>query len=605
MALNAPSYGQDDSGGPRVQAGILPVARMDPNAPLEAFGGGALPEQQFKSAGEIGNAVTQGADMAQRLALQEQYQQDHTQTLAANLKADDLRSTLTEQLAQLHGPDAITQAPKLSDQFTQGLQEIKGFLTPRQQEMFEGLQQSQIMDFGHTVKTHVLQENAAWTKEVQAGTVNNLITDSGQNPDDTARILANRNIIKATAAAGAAKAGAQFTANGDGTYTAADAGSANVLGREMLEATSGLHLAVIQADVNNGNVRKATNWFNQYKDEIDPRHYEAVDTWLREGGTRVDAQNIVNQAMNRFATVGSVDDAGQNAKDFILGATQDQATQQLALNQFQSQAAARERQESDVRAQATAKAVQYVQKNGVTLAQTGFDPVTWAGFDDNQRATLQRMATLQSPTGALVKTDDKAFADYASLKPADIVGLSEGDLMSKYVSRMSKGDGEIALSEWKAGREGVTNPKLLSAAQIKTIGFQNFKQINNVESGVQTPAQLDDDAKASYGKFMPALQSAVDTYEKVDLGGKRIANSQEVQKIADDLSIKTSYDGMFGWPNSAPNVHGYEDETLNQIPPYELQGIVAAMRQSGKIQPTSANIRAAFTALHAGDNNAP
>ena len=58
-----------------------------------------------------------------------------------------------------------------------------------------------------------------------------------------------------------------------------------------------------------------------------------------------------------FAAAGRLIDAGQNAKDFILGATQDQATQQLALNQFQSQAAARERQESDVRAQATAKAM--------------------------------------------------------------------------------------------------------------------------------------------------------------------------------------------------------------------------------------------------------
>lgn len=247
----------------------------------------------------------------------------------------------------------------------------------------------------------------------------------------------------------------------------------------------------------------------------------------------------------------------------------------------------------------------------------------------NIREASQRKAqddTLSSVYANVSKTGSLSSGDRARLVNA---GLADHiDDVTNFAGNLARG--VEPNTDWKLWYDIVSDPAKLRGANLmlyrSRLGDTEFKQLTAMQGELNKPDDTkgavittindvvkqgaidagilpgrgnpnDDQAKA-FGSFQREVTTRVRAFEATQLGGKRAANPDEVQKVVDGITMDKAYWDGWGMDSQKPVYNmtdaerqtayvkvGAEEVKLSAIPQSQRQRIIQALSSRG--QPVS------------------
>jgi hypothetical protein len=184
------------------------------------------------------------------------------------------------------------------------------------------------------------------------------------------------------------------------------------------------------------------------------------------------------------------------------------------------------------------------------------------------------------------------------LKPADLAGLDHEAFVTQYWSKANTADRNQMMASWKSAQQSVSDPKAVSDSVINSTAKDSFVKAFGLNAG-DTVSKWAEDDRASYANFTRDMKVAVHDFEVNDLGGARKANTKEIQKIADDMTIKTKESSWLGLHPASYAFQGIDalpDEDQKRFYS-DMPSMKAALRAEGQ-PPTTVNLLKLYQSVH-------
>jgi hypothetical protein len=206
------------------------------------------------------------------------------------------------------------------------------------------------------------------------------------------------------------------------------------------------------------------------------------------------------------------------------------ATAERVRQEFSMREQAKHQNEDDLYLQAT----NLVDKNQGIAARDAVPPSTWLQLPLDKRRALEERA--QDPVN-----NDKVWLDFLDKSPDQLAQMKRSDFESQYWVSLDKSHRSRAETMWNQAQDSQSkarlDPKLTS-----TLSFNERVEGSLRTSGIVSPtkqkSKFSKDEATTYAQFEQAAAKQVENFELNDLGGKRKATGEEVQKIIDDMTIK-------------------------------------------------------------------
>lgn len=542
--------------GPQVAPNALPDARLSPNAPLEAFGGGnaapqdmlggftrgavAIYEDEKRKADEI--AITD-AD-AKLTAAQTQLlygTQDNPQSGALNRM----------------GKDSFTTPEDVQSSWNKATADIMSGLTNDTQRMVvDRMAKGRFGEMNGQVQQHLATQRDRYDQETTDGLVkqeSDLALKNYQQPD-----LVEGSIARQQEA---------LTA-----YASRHSGLPDGwLKQRIAQVTSQTYTGVIHQLIDDKNMLAAKSYFADHESDISGSDAGPLRVALKQGSILGAAQQASDSIMSHYTN-----DAAAYAEAKQI---QDPEVREATTQQIQREIARREKSISDAGEQISQQAVNIIQQ---THNWQSVPTSIWSQLKVSQRGELVDYAKKLSG-GEAVKTDLQTYYDLRT--QASTPALQDQFLklnLPDYINKLSPTDFEEITGIQASLRQN--DGKSIA----KLDGYRTVDQV--VKDGLNgaginpNPKGGTDQAK-NVASFHRQVDEQVAAFEQRT--GKK-AGADDAQHIVDNLLVQgvVSGSGFFGHFQTTKRVYEAapgESLTFNigDIPKTDRQQIESALRRRG------------------------
>lgn len=255
-----PSYGDR-----KVQQAPLPGARLNPGAPVEAFGGGASLDRRTQAANSL-------AGEAQKLIIEEKDRADQVAVLDADSQLSELETRLQYDpktgAMNRRGRDAFGLPDEVKTEWEKGTQEIeKSLFNANQRLAFKRMSGSRWASLDSNIQRHVSTQIKEFDNETTSSYLENERDAAAKNFNDHDRV--GLSIARQTAAL-------------------QDHAQRNGLPEEWItnkagEAASKTHMAVLDQMVSAGLYKEAKGYFDEYHGALTAGDSAAAQRTVEKG----------------------------------------------------------------------------------------------------------------------------------------------------------------------------------------------------------------------------------------------------------------------------------------------------------------------------------
>lgn len=492
-----------------VRQAALPAVRKTATPGVEAFGGGASLEK-LTNAG-LG-LIDKGGDIFQKEMMEQKKQADQVAFMSADQKLSELETNTQIEVQKMRGENALGAPEYVTDKWKKGVDEVrKNLANDDQRAAFDRSSASRYDSLHRNTVMHVAKQAEALDDEKTKGYIETAKNAATVNASDPARVAQEVQRTQGATADWLKR---------KGIPVGSDAHKA-----EMIKATSPIYTAVINRLITDNQTPQAKQYFEQVKDVMDQDDRDKVSKFLKHSSVLAEAQvaakDITSKYSNMTAALKDIDkikdpEVQEKAKDLVKErfTLMEQGKKQFKDGLYESMAKKLEKT-----------------KDFIGLQN---DP-NWLTLDANQRSALQTRynAVVQ---GVDRPTNNKKFVEFLFLSQGQLASMSQSDYEANYRQHFSNADQSKADSDITAAKKGDEKNQLLSPFSSYKDRFDDTLRSKDIVDP-SNPKKSDSDA-IKYSQLALAARKRVEDFEQIDLGGKRRATGEEIQKILDDMVVK-------------------------------------------------------------------
>jgi hypothetical protein len=568
--MEAPTYGQ-----PKVEPAQEGGARFTDDATPSSFGGGPTLEQ-------AGAAVDSVAQEATRIGETAWHQANQVKVLDADRQMNDLESQIIydkdKGLLAQRGQGAAAAFGPAMDQLKAGADKIASGLSNDEQRIaFTQMANSRRFMVERVGQRYVDQELKRYDDETMTAGVNNA-RDMAIKAFDDPHIVEDQLGKQEAILVDYAKR------NGKGQ---------DWLNERITDSWSKTHLGVIHQYLAGGADQPAQAYFDKNKAELSGPDMIAAKHGLEEGTLRGESQR---KADDILATAKDRNDALQVLRDNVDDPKLRDMTEDRINKFFGEQKQAQAEAQKDV----YEKAALLVDQNPSKDVRQLVDPSSWSAMTAEQREALQRRA--EDPPN-----NDKKWLDFIDLSPTQMQGLSRADFETQYWSSFDRVHRGRAESLWESAQDGRRQSAALSSKLTFEKRVDDTIRTSGLIPATSALKDLTNDQRTMYAQFEQAAASQVEQFETQDLGGRRKATGDEVQKILDGMVTKKVFiEKSWSRDPQKPAATVTDDERgrayvpLSSVPQKDRATIENLMRSSSR-RVTPDKVQRAYAAYLIGD----
>lgn len=501
-----PRYGDAQVRDQAIQPG-----RVNTQAPIEAFGGGAGVDRQFAT----GRAMI---DDAQKIVVEEKQKADDAVIQSKYAKAVEEKNRQVydpkEGVVARRGRDGLGVVDEFKPKYKKFLDDLESDLTPDQKAMFRKMRVREELEFDGLLNRHMSQESDRLQDDSFKSLITTMQDDTVQNFDVEGKVAGNLGIMKGAAAERARVLGM------DAPQTQAF----------IADIESKTHVGVLSRMLANGDDLRAKGYFDANKAGLRGQDLTSVERALEEGSLRGESQRqadaIMFKAPDRVSAMAHV----TNIKDPKL---RDEVERRVNHHFAQLKQI-----EADQKEQSMLNATNIIEK---TKDFDKVPPQVVAGLTVSERNGLRNYAD-SLREGKKPATE---WATYYELKTLASTAATRDSFLRKnlMVYRPNMADAEF--------KELVTLQTALRSGDEKA-----DKDLD----GYRTTAGIVNDALASAGIDATSPKPGKEDAEKTALFRRAVdeqivvhqsqtgkkATNEDVQRIVDNLLVKGTVPGS-GW----------------------------------------------------------
>jgi hypothetical protein len=279
---------------PQVSPQGSPNARLNIQAPREAFGGGQSLDGVQRATEGLGRAILDEKRKADELVVE-----DFNSKLA-NLKNQTVFDP-KEGLLTKKGKDAFSAPDVYGKRFDDGVEELqKGLSNDAQRFLARRFVDRHRAELDDTIQRHVFTESQKFAAEVETSAIQASIDDAAYNYQDPEKLQASLDSLKETVIRSGAR-------NGE---------DQKVTSERLQDTISKAHTAVINRMLANGQDLGAKAYYNGVKDEVSGRDATVLDKALNEGTLRGESQRLSDEILSKpISETQALAKAKEAAKD--------------------------------------------------------------------------------------------------------------------------------------------------------------------------------------------------------------------------------------------------------------------------------------------------
>lgn len=566
-----PRYAPVNPAGQSVTPSAAPAVRFTPDENVEAFGGGGKDVQAGQKA---------VADATVTFVNQEHDKADQVAVL-------DAVGKLSKQETDLqYGPDgALTKKGKdafgvyesTMEKWKKGTADIRGSLANDKQRLaFDKTEMSQRNSLGANLQRYTVEQG----QQYDAETTNAYLTNER---DAATTDYLNHNRI-------ADSVSRQEAALMD--FGRRNGKSQAWVDEKVADSVSKTHASVITRMLANDQDLTASAYFKNFKDKIVGSDIASVEKSLEEGTLRGDSQRKADAIMQTATTRKDGLDAARGITDPKVR----DAVETRINQRFSEIEQAKTEQRNDLYLKAT-NILDNSPRN--TDPRKVIAPDMWTQLSMEQRNALQARA--EDPVN-----DDHLWLQFLDIPAQKLADMSRADFESKYWANFDKSHRSRAEAQWNAAQEAsiksALDPKLSSTLTFNERVNDTVKNAGLIPADKEK-AKYSKDQATLYAQFEQAAASQVEHFELTQLGGKRKATGDEIQKILDDMVVKRVFVDKSWWPDTEKPVailtegeKGASYVPLKNIPTPELNSIKNVIKARGR-QVSTNKLQRAYAAF--------
>jgi hypothetical protein len=495
----------------------------------------------FKAATDLGDTVSRIADEAKQRA-------DQVVVLGADsdlaaFETQLLHDPKTGALNQT-GENALGQPEQVKEKWDQKVQEIGGTLSNDSQRFaLMRAAQARYADIDKNIQAHV----SAQVKSIDNNTIDAYI----KNEQTAATTAADPKVFDADRIA--TSLDRQTAAYQD--YAKRNGVPQEVVTEKLNELQSNTHKLVVEKLLANDADIKAKAYYDENKDTISANDQITLDKAVEEGSLRGESQRAADQIIK---TASDQVDAIEQARKIADPKRRDETERRL-VNYYSEIKAAKAQARDDLYLQAA----NIVDQNPGKSARESVPAPIYAQLELNQKEALDARSSN-------MPNDNKKWLDFLDLNSDQLGNLNRADFEMKYWVSFDKSHRERAENQWNAAQEaklkGIQDPKLTQTLTFKD-RIDETLRTNGLIPANKEKSSFSKDQATSYALFEQAASAALEHYELNDLGGKRRATGQEMQKIIDDLAMKkVKINSWFSDPEKPAVVVKGDEEAKAYVP---------------------------------------
>lgn len=342
---------------------------------------------------------------------------------------------------------------------------------------------------------------------------------------------------------------------------------------------SSTYSSVISKIADGGDDMAAKRYFEKYKDMLSGEDQQKVAKLLDESTLRGESQRQSDKIWNGSGFDYST--AVAKAEKISDPKLRDETVRRIRQKQDDYMSGIKAREENNFMA-----ASEYIK------GAPGVDPKDAMPVSQWESLTLQQQAALRkysnNPTN-----NDKVWLDFLDQNPKEMATMSRAEFEQKYWVNFDDGHRSRAETMWKNAVESKGKPSDMKVTNTLTFlnRIDNTLRNSKFIDPNKKKADFNDSEAEMYSKFEQEAARRLEDFEVNELGGKRQATGQEVQKIMDDMVTKKVFVDK-GWlwktPTAKPTFALTDDERpvaylpIKQIPVKERNAIENLIKHKGK-----------------------
>ncbi len=507
-------------------------------------------------------------------------------------KADDVR--ITEHKGQLahaynellynpengamhkRGKDALGIDQDVFEQFDKLSGEMEvGLSGDYQRSEFQKARLAYREDLSRQLNQHMATEGRKYDEQVTEGLVANERTAAAVSYLDEERV---RKAID--------RQSESIRSWGERNGTASE-----LIDAKVRDATSKTHLAVLTRMTTNNQGPLAKEYFAKVREEMDPEDAQSIEKHIKHVSVLADAQLAAQDISRRNNNMS----AALKDIDKIKDPEVQEKTKDLVRERFSLMEQGKKQYQDSIFEKAAKRLEQ--SQNILELQR---DPV-WLQMDANQRSALESRYD-RIVKGVDRKTDDKKFVEFLFLSQGQLASMSQSDYEKNYRQYFSNSDQSKADSDITSAKKGDEKNQLFSPFSSYKDRLDDTLRARSIVDE-SNPKKSDKDAKL-YSELALSIRTKVEQFEQIDLGGKRRATGDEIQKLIDDVLIKKVRVKGTGWFSDTEKQAAIltdEEKGKAYVPVKDIPAIEKADIEqafvSRKKRPTQDQIQRAYAAV--------
>lgn len=415
------------------------------------------------------------------------------------------------------GDQAFTAPEEFDDDFTKVAGDIEAKLgNDEQRAAFRQTVDRRKLDSYVAIQRHVGGERVEWDKSKTEAYLEQLHASAVAFSGDPRRIDAEiKNTLSALDS---------YAARNPGAW------SSEELQTKKDARRSTIHMGVMGRLLAQGKDLDAKKYFETRQDEFYGVDRAEAEKVIEAGSVRGESQRLAYQIGKQHEKRA---DAIEAAKQIQDPAIRDAVTQRV-LADFQARAQDnKEKQDA-----AFMTAAQMVQRRGLV---EDIPPRLRMELEPGQVSALYSLSnTIRNGKEPVTKPD--VLTQFFSLDKAGIKKLTEADMLKRYRPNLSDSHYDRALTIWREvtnakDEGGDSTPNMTSSLTFKD-RVDSTLRIGGLIPADKTVGDLSKKDRIAYEKLHVEAADMLDTYERVDLEGKRKASQQEMQKLIDGIVVR-------------------------------------------------------------------
>lgn len=568
--MRVPTYDQ-----PRVNQSGIPDARITAVPSPDAFGASA--------AQAVGHGIA-------NIALTEQA---HADDIFATAKADELGRKRLDYIGRIRaakGENAFALPEQLEADWQKDSSDILATArSGRQREALSQMVDNNWLHINGEMQSHIANERQQYDAEKTdsyiktQGDIATAAATAPINPGESLEQYTARIADNVTSAAANARGAIIMHGLRNGKPP-------EVLEQQEATVKSQMYANAVNAQLNQGNDRAAKGLYDRFGDLIvgdDKLRVEhSLDIASTRGESQRQADEIVAKAGDNMsealAAVRKIDDPKIRA-----------AAHDLVKEHF---ADTRQAQE-DERNQLFLNADRAMTETGGDYRRAVPAEVearlTGAQIDSLKQYS-RRIRDGEQPV--MEEGDGKGWKLYLSVPsdPKALAKIPEAEIYAKYRPALDDPHFNRVVEDWRNAREAVAKGDYKAPELSSTLTFKD--RIDNALRGGSAPLIPPDKERSKfsgkeatlYGQFETAAARAIENYELTELGGKRKASGEEMQKKIDELLVNRVFIDKSGYDPSIPagiltdEQKGHAYVPIDQIPKETLDEMRNIIRSNNR-----------------------